>query len=132
MPLHEDEAAFIRSFVNPDRQERWLSALASEKHRDKILHRLADARDLRPERMTLLDRQLNSPDAIWRHFAALGAKATCHALSEDATLDGRDLSSTEALQECVGQGLGTVISFLPGRLCFFEEETPGKRWVLRA
>jgi hypothetical protein len=101
MPLHADEAAFIRAFILPERQERWQFALASEKHRGKTLHRLADSRDFRTDRMTALDRTLASGEAIWKHLASVGAKETCHVISEIEDLDGRDMPTPAALEECV-------------------------------
>jgi hypothetical protein len=129
--LHPDEAAFVRAFINPERHDRWLSGLASGKHREKMLHRLADARDLRADRMTSLDPALASGEAIWKHLARLGAKGPCHVISEIKELDGQDMPASQALEECVGAGLGTVLSLIPGRLAYFEEETPRKRWILR-
>jgi hypothetical protein len=126
-----DEAAFVRAFILPERQDRWLSGLGSKKHREKMLHRLADSRDLRPDRMTPLSRALSSSEAIWKHLAALGANGPCHVISEIAELDGQDLPAQQALEGCVGAGLGTVLSLIPGRLAYFEEEDPRKRWVLR-
>ncbi len=131
MPLHSDEAAFIRAFILPERQERWQLALASEKHRSKTLHRLADSRDFSTDRMTVLDRTLTSGEAIWKHLANLGANESCHVISEIEDLDGRDMPTQQALEECVGMGLGTVLSLIPGRLAYFEEENVKRRWVLR-
>jgi hypothetical protein len=131
MLLHHAEAAFVHSFVNPDRQQRWLSALANNKRRSKILDRLADSRDLQLNRMQLMDRKLNFPESIYSYFIAFGARYECHAISEIKPLDGRDLPTLEALQKCVGFGVGTVLSFIPGRLCFYEQETPSRRWILR-
>jgi hypothetical protein len=129
--MSEHEAAFVRAFILPERQDRWLSGLASAKHREKMLHRLADARDLRADRMTPLEPALASGEALWKHLARLGAPGSCHVISEIEDLDGRDLPAVEALEECVGTGLGTVLSLIPGRLAYFEEENPRKRWILR-
>jgi hypothetical protein len=131
MSLHDDEGAFVRAFILPERQDRWLSGLASDKHREKLLHRLADARDLCADRMTAIDPALATSEAIWKHLAQLGARGPCHVISEIEDLDGRDMPALQALEECVGTGLGTVLSLIPGRLAYFEEETPRKRWILR-
>jgi hypothetical protein len=132
MVLHDDEAAFVRAFILPERQDRWLSGLASEKRRWKMLHRLADERDLRADRMTPIERTLASAEAIWTHLARLGAKGPCHVISELEELDARDMPAPQALEECVGLGLGTVLLLIPARLAYYEAESPGKRWILHS
>lgn len=48
-------------------------------------------------------------------------------MSENATLDGREVSLTEALRETVGSGMGTLLSCIPGRLGYYEGEEPNER-----
>lgn len=60
-----------------------------------------------------------------RILAAMGSPPICHAISEDPSLDGRDLPLREALEEVVGSGMGTILSCIPGRLGFIETEDEG-------
>src|SRR5689334_3005485 len=50
------------------------------------------------------------------------------AISEDPALDQKELPLTEALEEIVGRGMGTVLSCIPGRLAFVETED--ERFIL--
>jgi hypothetical protein len=50
------------------------------------------------------------------------------AISEDPTLDQKELPLVEALKQIVGRGMGTVLSCIPGRLAFVETED--ERFIL--
>jgi hypothetical protein len=50
------------------------------------------------------------------------------AISEDPTLDQKELPLLEALTQTVGRGMGTVLSCIPGCLAFVETED--ERFIL--
>lgn len=56
----------------------------------------------------------------------------CYAISEDDAFDGMLLSLREALDAIVGSGSGTLLSCIPGRLGYYEEEGPKVRFILVA
>jgi len=49
-------------------------------------------------------------------------------MSEDPTLDQKELPLLDALRQTVGRGMGTVLSCIPGRLAFVETED--ERFIL--
>jgi hypothetical protein len=51
-----------------------------------------------------------------------GAGKTCWATSENAELDGKELEVHAALESVVGRGMGTILSFIPGKLAYYEGE----------
>jgi hypothetical protein len=59
----------------------------------------------------------------------LGAPETCHVISE-GELDGKEMDLASALKEAVGNGVGAVISCVPGRLGYFEGEVR-ERYILQ-
>src|SRR5207247_3887921 len=50
------------------------------------------------------------------------------AISEDPSLDQKELALVDALKQIVGRGMGTVLSCIPGRLAFVETED--ERFIL--
>ncbi len=51
-----------------------------------------------------------------------GAPGTCWVFSEDASRDAKEVELSEALRETIGAGMGTVLSCIPGKLGYFEDE----------
>jgi hypothetical protein len=94
------------------------------------LHRLADARDFVPERMIAVQRQNYSDERLVALLIRMGSPKLAFVISESEELDRTERSLTDAVSLCIGLGLGSVVSCLPGRLCFFQEETVSGRWIL--
>lgn len=59
---------------------------------------------------------------------AKGAASTCYVMSENTKLDGREMELEAALKKTVGYQMGTLISCVPGKLAYFEDEDG--RWIL--
>ena len=126
--LQEDhETALVRAFVRKERVARWLEFLALPSRRADFLHRLADPRDLRPERRVGVSGSSIETVAILR---SRGAPQRCHVVSEIPALDGRFLNLTEAVEQIRGTGLGTIVSCIPGRLALYEGERQEDRCLL--
>lgn len=53
----------------------------------------------------------------------------CYVLSSDDTLHEQTLGIDEALEAIVGQSNTTIISFLPGKLAYFEGHSIGERYL---
>jgi hypothetical protein len=56
------------------------------------------------------------------------APSIVYAISEDPTLDQKELPLVEALKQIVGRGMGTVLSCIPGRLALVRTED--ERFIL--
>jgi len=127
----EHETAFIKSFVLPEKQSRWLELLSNPKRRHIFLHRLADDRDLDAKfRLDLIPSQQNL-EGIELILRQNGAPAKCHVISEASDIDGKEMMLREAIEEVLGYGLGSILSCIAGRLAYYEGEGPGDRYVLK-
>ena len=126
----DHETRFIEAFVLPDCQRRWLEFLSKPKRRSSFLHRLADDRDFDSRFRVLISPDQQTPDCVAAQLQKLNAPASCHLISEQTELDGREMDLLAALQLVIGSGLGTVISCIPGKLAYYEGEIPRDRYVL--
>jgi hypothetical protein len=127
----DHETAFIKSFVLPDKQSRWLELLSKVKRRHIFLHRLADDRDFDGKFKVELKPSQQNPEDVERILKQCGAPQTCHVISESSEVDGKDLPLRKAIEEVLGYGMGSVISCIPGQLAYYEGEMPSDRFVLK-
>jgi|SRR5688572_8135452 len=130
--LRTEEVAIINAFVVPTRRERMIELLGNPKRRRKILNDLAHFRpNLLPEHLFEIPFDVQTSEELERFLKTNGAPSLCFVISENALLDGRRMGISEALEETLGSGMGTIISCIPGRLAYFEGETPGERYLLK-
>jgi hypothetical protein len=129
----EHELATVRAFVVRGRQERLSSFLVSPKNRGKFTRELAHFRWFDERYVTvapwkvdpnlkLWDRHVQGVENICRLLRSKGAGKTCWVISEDSKLDGQELQLESALESVIGRGMGTILSFIPGKLAYFEGE----------
>jgi len=122
------EKALVKAFIIPVRRSRYLSMLESRGGRDKWRRQLAhfshwDQRFLHPIE--------GDTKRICKILRDSGAPEQCYVFSEWDEIDGKEMNLAEALAACVGYGMGTVLSCVPGRLAFYEAEGPGHRFILK-
>ena len=127
-----EEGALVRSFVVAEKRDRLAGFLASPKDRHKATALLPHFRSLDPRWVVAIPADRQEPAAIERALRARGAGETCHVISEDPNLDGQRLSLRSALDRVVGQGMGTILSCVPGVLACYEGEGPADRCILDA
>lgn len=116
------EEALVKAFIPAHRQERFLEIIAKPKKRAKLLTELSHFKALNPQFMVAIPSNQRSPLALAKILRAKGAGATCYVMSENRQLDGREMDLDAALKETVGGQMGTLISCVPGRLGYFEDE----------
>jgi len=126
----DHEAELINAFVVPSKRERLIEFLRSPKRRAKVLATLDHFRDLDPKFIVQLEPSEQHATAIAALLGKRGAPSQCHLISSNRELDGRDLPLKDALERVVGLGFGTLISSIPGRLAYFEGESPRDRFIL--
>jgi hypothetical protein len=126
------EELLIKKFVHPDRQERFLALLANPKGRKKLLAMLAHGVKLDSRFAKKIPANQHSVAEIEKELKSKGAPSNCYIISEDSGLDQKEMQLFEALNSVVGQGMGTFISCIPGRLVYFESEDIGERYILSA
>jgi hypothetical protein len=127
----EHEAALIGAFVIPDKRVRLVELLSKPKRRKDVLRSLAHFGDLDARFQVPIPPSEQSAAAIEKLLRARGAPADCYVISEDAALDARTMSLSDALRSIVAQGRGSLLSCVPGRLGYYEGESQGDRWLLQ-
>lgn len=130
-PSADHESRLVQAFVRAEQRDRYLSLLANPRKRGTILGRLAHSVDLDARFVQPIPAADHTPERIARILAARGAPERCHMVSENPSLDGREMPLGEALRAVVGYGQGTIISCVPGRLAFYESGEPRQRFILQ-
>jgi hypothetical protein len=125
---HESE--FIRHFVNPKKRGRYLSLIETCKGRKKFLGVLDHFDQLDTRYARLLPTGMQTIVQIEELLRQRGAPDRCHVISSNVDIDDREMLLSEALQETIGRGFGTVLSCIPGKLAYFEGEEPNQRYLL--
>ena len=117
------EQAFIRAFIEPRAQERFLGFVANPKRRVKFLSMLYN-----PHSLSGLSRVSNTedfPEPVERLLRQKGAGGTCYVFSPDPALDRREMPLGEALAVLMTRGGAGVVSCIPGRLAYLKAEHDG-------
>jgi hypothetical protein len=128
LPDVEIERRIVTAFVVAQKRARYSALLESRKGRDKFRRSLAHFSDWDARFVLRIDD--HTPQAIHKRLLSMGTPPICYITSENDRNDAKRLDLLEALTACVGYGVGTVISCIPGRLAFYEGEGPGERHLL--
>jgi hypothetical protein len=116
------EQSVLRAFILPTMRKRYVEFLATPKRRKKLLEQLAHFKHLDPRFVVEIAPNKTNPVEVARLLAARGAGSNCWVISEASALDGREMDLREALQRTIGYGMGTILSCVPGKLAYFEDE----------
>jgi hypothetical protein len=117
MNIHEE--AFVKAFVEPARQERFLGFLGDPRKRRKFVDEFnhLKARFLAPTFMTVLSGTQSLPPNVYATLRKMGAPEKCWAMG--GRFDGEERELLEALQD---SGDGFVLSCIPGKLAYMKTE----------
>ena len=116
------EEALVRAFIDPRRVERYLEMLGNAKKREKLRRELAHFKALDPTCMAPIPPNQSGWVGITGLLKAKGAGERCWVISENPKLDGREMDLDTALKDTIGYQMGTLISCIPGKLGYFEDE----------
>jgi hypothetical protein len=125
--LNEDEATFIRAFIRPERQETFLTQMASSQWRrrflDRLNHRFLD--DLVPECV----RKSHDCSGI----VLANPETSCFVIADEEAYDGKSVSVKDAFKLLGTAYFGIVVLLLPGKLACYRDEVPFTRkvWLVR-
>ena len=125
-----DEATLISTFVSPIKRKHLIEILANPKRRHRATESLAHFHDLDPSAVVPLETADQTPAAIETALRSRGAGDNCHVISENRAIDGKTLSLKVALEKVVAQGMGTLLSCVPGELAYYEGRGPSDRCIL--
>lgn len=124
----QHEQSLIAAFVKRSKRDRYREILASPRLRHKFTDQLAHFADFDPKYRVPIPSDKLFVDNIARELQKRSCPGTVFAISEDRALDQQQLPLLEALERIVGQGMGTVLSCVPGSLAFVETED--ERFIL--
>ena len=129
MALHPVEEATLRAFVVAAKRDRLLTLFGNPKRRRQALNVL-DHFDGWDKRFA---QPLESTANVLVWLRKAGAPSTCHVISNEAELDGRDLPLDEAVSACEVFPFASVLCCVPGKLAFFYGEVyaPRERVLLQ-
>jgi hypothetical protein len=114
--------SLISAFVKRSKRDRYREILSNPRLRHKFTKLLAHFTDFDPKyRLPISSGKLHVEN-IALELQKRNAPSIVYAISEDPTLDQKELPLVEALKQIVGGGMGTVLSCIPGRLAFVETE----------
>ena len=123
-----NEQSLIAAFVKRSKRDRYREMLSSPRLRRKFLNKLAHFTDFDPKYRLPIPSNKIFADNIAIELQKRRSPKFVYAISEDPTLDQKELPLVEALEQAVGRGMGTVLSCIPGRLAFVETED--ERFIL--
>lgn len=117
------EEGFVRAFIDRSKQDRCISFLGSAKHRRKFTVELSHFKWL-DERFSypLPPKTAHTVKEICHLLRSKGAGPKVWIISEHMSLDGQQLNLEEALSQVWGREIGSVLSCIPGKLAYFEDE----------
>jgi hypothetical protein len=129
----EHEEAIIKAFVQRDKQERFLSFIASAKNRRKFTRELPNFPWFDKRFATLIPWKVDPALSLWgRHLQGIenvsrlihskGAGKTCWVVSNSPSIDGKEMDLDNALESVVVSDWGTILSCVPGKLAYFKGE----------
>lgn len=121
----------LMSFTVAAKHARFEELLRSKRGRFKVVQSLDHFGDLDARFCTKLQGQEQSMESIHRLLIGLGAPTTCYVVSSNSELDAREAGLAEMLTRVVGGGCGSFLCLIPGRLAYFEGESPNERFLCR-
>lgn len=125
------ESGFIKSFVIPRKQEKYLQLLSNAKVRKKLLDRFNHCQDLDFAHASVIPPELATQHDLISYLQKKGAPQTVHVIADESELDGQKLSLEAALAFATSHDFAVVISCLPGKLAFFKPESPSDIYLFQ-
>jgi hypothetical protein len=124
----QNEQSIIAAFVKRNKRDRYREILSSPRLRHKFTNQLAHFTDFDPQYRVPIPSNKLFVDNTAVELQKRHSPSIVFAISEDPTLDQKELPLLDALRQTVGRGMGTVLSCIPGRLAFVETED--ERFIL--
>lgn len=116
------EEAVLSAFILPTMWKRYLEFLTTPKRRRKLLDQLPHFKYWNPMFCVQIPSNQQHTAGILELLTRKGAGPRCWVISEFAEMDGTEVDLQEALEETIGREMGTILSCVPGKLAYFEDE----------
>lgn len=126
--MHEIE--FIRAFVIPQKKQRFLEFVSSKKGRAKFTSELDHPTFIKSGFITKITPSQQTFQGISFILKNKHAPDICYVISSNEEIDSNELQITLALKKTIARGFGTILSLIPGKLAYFENEDGDMRFIL--
>jgi hypothetical protein len=128
----DTETMFVGTFIVRSKRERYKSFLGTKKRQKKFVDLLFHFSDFDHDTINRLASHVAYPAQLLDLMQRKGAPADCYVISTTKDLDQRRMGLELALNTVLGWHPGTLIISLPSRLCFYEAEGRGERFLLES
>lgn len=128
--MNQHEEKFAREFIIPEKRDRYVSLIGSAKGRKKIVADFHHIEDLDERYAKLIPSNQQSAESIYRLLKEKGAPQLCYIMSDDSSIDRKEMPLREAISKVEGSNFGTLVSCIAGRLAYFETEDMSGRYIL--
>jgi hypothetical protein len=119
----DHEPLIVRAFIQKSKQSRCIEMLSSQRHRRKFTAELAHFKWLDERFAHLIPASTaHTAEELARLLRSKGASESVWVISEDTSIDARDCDLDTAIRHILGRGMGTILSCIPGKLAYFEDE----------
>jgi hypothetical protein len=123
--------AFLEAFIAKPYKKNWLLAVTRAKQTDNLLRGMdALHRELDARYCCRLPKGSRHQDLAYVRQALANYKLlTGVVFSAADASSARSMSLEETLQAVVGSGTTSIISFIPGKVAYFEGHSEGERYL---
>ena len=122
------EISLVGAFIKRSKRDRYRKFVSDAHLRRKFINQLAHFNDFDPKYRLPIPSCKLLVENIARELNKRHSPAVVFVISEDPSIDEKEMPLAEALRQIVGRGMGAVISCVPGRLAFVETED--ERFIL--
>jgi hypothetical protein len=132
LPGAVHEEMFVKSFIEKARRERALVLMKTPAKRHELTGKLAHLNWLDERYATQVPASVaHTSDELVALLKRNGAGQYAWVISEDKTLDGRQLPLDEAMKTIWGVCQFTALSCIPGKLAFVRGESMKSEYLLQ-
>ena len=118
----------MAAFEKSSKRVRYRQILSNPRLRHKFVNQPAHFADFDPRYRVPIPSSKLLVENIAIELQKRRSPSIVFAMTEDPTLDQKELPLLEALKQTVGRGMGTILSCVSGHLAFVETE--GERFIL--
>ncbi len=127
MNIHEE--LFVKSFIVPEKRERYLEFLSKEKTRHKITWYIEQCADLEVKFKARIPISKQNEEDIYKILKQKGAPDNCYIISNYDDIDQKVMNLKKTIDEHTFDS-GTFVSCIPGKLVFYASEEENGRFIL--
>ena len=122
----ELEVLTINRYFQKEKRKRLVDFVQDDKKRQKFIALLPHLKDLDFSKFLLLER--NEKNTILKMITDKKLNQ-CYIISENRQIDRQFMDAERALDETIGNGMGTILVFGDAEIVYYESEEMKNRWI---